>query len=230
MVDLTADPLGTVTGRWTRLSAADRDRHAYRLLGVGLAEARIDTPDAGCHHHYAALVTAALAGDPVAFGWLAESHRPMLVSRGRLLFDRDPTEWSGASLEVLLTALRYAQAQPPSPWLRRQVAQQINHRFKRIVRRELARYRAERSCDPAQLPIDDRPVGTDPHPQLTDAVERALDRLDPATRAGLRAAATQRPLAPVADAHHLTHAALRQRLVRARRQLQPQLAAFARTA
>jgi DNA-directed RNA polymerase specialized sigma24 family protein len=151
----------------------------------------------------------------------------MLVARGRLLFDRDPTEWSGASLEVLLAALRYAEAQPPGPWLRRQVAQQIGHRFGRIVRRELARYRAERACDPAQLPTFERHVETDPHPQLTDALEGALGRLDPASRAGLQAVARQLPLAPVADAHQLTHAALRQRLVRARRQLRPQLAAFA---
>jgi DNA-directed RNA polymerase specialized sigma24 family protein len=230
MVDATTDPLGEVTGHWNRLSRAERDRHAHRLIGVGLADARIDDPDAGCHRQYAALATAALAGDPVAFGWLAHSHRPLLLTRGRLLFDRDPSEWSGVCLEVLTASLTYARAQPPGPWLRRQVVQQICHRLGRIVRRELARYRAERSCDPSLLPGFEPPAEDEPHPQLTDALERALDQLDQATSAGLRAVAMQLPLAAVADAHQLTHAALRQRLVRARRQLRPQLETFARSA
>jgi hypothetical protein len=124
MVDATTDPLGEVTGHWNRLSRAERDRRAHRLIGVGLADARIDDPDAGCHRQYAALATPALAGDPVAFGWLAHSHRPLLLTRGRLLVDRDPSEWSGVCLEVLTASLTYARAQPPGPWLRRQVVQQ----------------------------------------------------------------------------------------------------------
>jgi DNA-directed RNA polymerase specialized sigma24 family protein len=230
MVAATADPFGEIAGRWSRLSRADRDRHSRRLVGVGLADARIEDPDAGCYRQYAALVAAALDGDQVAFGWLAESHRPLLLSRGRVLFDRDPTEWSSASLEVLLTALQYAHGPTPGPWLRRQVAQQICHRLGRIVRRELARYRAERACDPFLLTSFECGVDADPHPQLTDALEDALGQLDTATSAGLQAVAMQLPLAAVAAAHDLTHAALKQRLVRARRQLRPQLAAFARTA
>lgn len=229
MVDVTADPYGDVAGRWSRLSVAERDRHAYRLVGAGLTQARIEDPDASCHQQYAALVGAALAGDQIAFGWLAESHRPLLLARGRLLFDRDPTEWSSVSLEVLLASLRYAHAGGPGVWLRRQVAQQIGHRLGRIVRRELARYRLERSCDPFHLPSFEPAVEPEPHPQLTDALQRALGQLDEATSAGLRAVAMQLPLAAVADAHQLSPAALRQRLTRARRQLRPQLAAFAPT-
>jgi hypothetical protein len=65
---------------------------------------------------------------------------------------------------------------------------------------------------------------------LTDVVDRALGRLDAATSAGLRAVAMRRPLSAVAADHDLTHAALKQRVARARRQLRPQLAAFARSA
>ena len=227
MVDPTADPFGDVAGRWTRLSDAERDRHADRLVGVALADARIEDPDASCHEQYAALVAAAVAGDQVAFGWLADSHRPLLLARGRLLVDRDPTEWSSVSLEVLLASLRCAHAGGPGVWLRRQVAQQICHRLGRIVRRELARYRRERPCDPSRLPAFEPDAEPEPHPLLTDALDQALDRLDDATSAGLRAVAMQLPLATVADAHQLSVPALKQRLVRARRQLRPQLAAFA---
>lgn len=229
-MDVTADPFGDVAGRWSRLPAADRDAHARRLVGVALSEARIEDPDASCHQQYAALVAAALAGDQVAFGWLADSHRPLLLARGRVLFDRDPTEWSAASLEVLLASLRYVHAGGPGVWLRRQVAQQICHRLGRLVRRELARLRIERSCDPFQLPRFEPDAEPEPHPQLTDALERALGQLDQATSAGLQAVAMQLPLGAVAEAHHLSLGALRQRLTRARRQLRPQLAAFAPSA
>jgi DNA-directed RNA polymerase specialized sigma24 family protein len=175
------------------------------------------------------LLDAALADDPVALGWLAETHRPLLLTRGRLLFEQDPAEWGAASLEVLVASARFMQGDT-GPWLRRQVSQQICHRMRRLVRRELARRGCERAVDPSRLPSLEPPGDPEPHPQLTVALERALGRLDDATSAGLRAVAMQLPLATVAADHDLTHAALRQRVARARRQLRPQLADFARSA
>jgi DNA-directed RNA polymerase specialized sigma24 family protein len=223
------DPFGEVVGRWRNLPPAERDHHSRRIVGVGVADARVERPDAGCHRHYARLLEAALADDPVALGWLAETHRPLLLARGRLLFDHDPAEWGAASLEVLLTSARYVQGEA-GPWLRRQVAQQICHRMRRLVGRELARRRCERAVDPSRLPSFEPSADPEPHPQLTVALERALGRLDDATSAGLRAVAMQLPLATVAADHDLTHVALRQRVARARRQLRPQLAQFARGA
>ena len=224
------DPLGPVVGRWTNLSASDRDREARRIVGMSTAEARIERPDGEHHRGYARLVDAALAGDPVAVGWLTDTHRPLLMARGRVLFDRDPSEWAAASLEVLLTAARYAQTSGGGPWMRRQVMQQITHRMRRLVTRELARRRVENTCDPVRLLRLEPSAETESHPQLTVAVDRMLGRLDAATSAGLQAVAAREPLTPVAAEHHLTPAALRQRLVRARRRLRPELAGFARSA
>ena len=225
-----SDPFGQITARWKHLSVPERDRHAHRIVGVGLGDARIDRPDASCHHHYARLLAAAVAGDPVAVGWLADSHRPLLLTRGRVLFEQDPAEWGAASLEILLAAARAAQAGPGGPWLRRQVNQQITRRIRPLTTRELTRRRFERACDPGRLPHLQSSEESDPHPQLTDVLDRALGELDQATSAGLRAVAMRRPLAPVATDHELTHAALKQRVARARRRLRPQLATFARTA
>jgi DNA-directed RNA polymerase specialized sigma24 family protein len=224
-----ADPFGEVVGRWRNLPTDERDRHSCRIVGVGVADARVERPDDRCHRHYARLLDAALADDPVALGWLAETHRPLLLTRGRLLFEQDPAEWGAASLEVLVASARFMQGDT-GPWLRRQVSQQICHRMRRLVRRELARRGCERAVDPSRLPSLEPPGDPEPHPQLTVALERALGRLDDATSAGLRAVAMQLPLATVAADHDLTHAALRQRVARARRQLRPQLADFARSA
>ena len=230
MQTTSVDPLGHIVNRWTHLSAFERDRQSHRIVGVGVAQARIERPDAAHHRAYARLVDAALAGDAVAVGWLAHTHRPVLLARGRLLFDRDPSEWAAASLEVLLAAARYAQAGGGGPWLRRQVVQQIGHQMRRLVARELTRRRIEDACDPVWLARLEPPGEPQPHPQLTAALDRALGRLDAATSAGLAAVAAREPLASVAADHHLTPAALRQRMVRARRRLRPQLAEFARSA
>lgn len=224
-----SDPLGQITARWKHLSLPERDRHARRIVGVGLSDARIDRPDASCHHHYTRLLAAAVAGDPVAIGWLADSHRPLLLTRGRVLFEQDPAEWGAASLEILLAAAHAAQAGAGGPWLRRQVNQQITRRIRPLTTRELARRRFEQTCDPGRLLHLQSSEESDPHPQLTDVLDRALGELDRATSAGLRAVAMRRPLAPVAVDHELTHAALKQRVARARRRLRPQLATFART-
>ena len=230
MDGLPADPFGQITRRWRSLDPDERDEQSRRIVGVAFAEARIERPDADCPHHYRRLLTAALAGDAVALGWLADTHRPLLLARGRLLFEQDPGEWGAASLEVLLAAARWADAGSGGPWLRRQVAQQITHRMRRLVERELVRRQLERAVDPARLPRVEVADDVEPHPELTDALELMLSQLDRPTSAGLRATACRLPLAQVAADHGLTKAALKQRMARARRQLRPQLAGFARSA
>ena len=74
-----------------------------------------------------------------------------------------------------------------------------------------------------------RDPGHDPHPELSDALAEALTDLDPATVDALRASADGAPLYEVAALHDMDAAALRQRLLRARRRLQPDLAAFQRS-
>lgn len=99
--------------------------------------------------------------------------------------------------------------------------------MRRLVARELARRRLEDACDPVRLARLEPPGDPQPHPQLTAALDRALGRLDAATSAGLAAVAAREPLTSVAADHDLSAAALRQRMVRARRRLRPQLAEFA---
>lgn len=224
------DPFGQIVRRWQSLDPAGRDEQSRRIVGVAFADARIETPDAECHHHYQRLVITALTGDAVALGWLADTHRPLLLARGRLLFEQDPAEWGASSVEAMLAAAHWVDAGSGGPWLRRQVAQQITHRMRRLVERELARREVEQACDPARLPRIEVAGDPEPHPQLSDALEQMLSELDGPTSAGLQAVAMRLPLASVAADHGLTHAALKQRVSRARRALRPQLAAFARSA
>jgi hypothetical protein len=226
-----ADPYGEVCRRWTVLSRERRDLESVRLLGVPAGQARIHVPEPGCHRYYALLVEAAVAGDEVAFAWLADSHRPLLLSRGRVLFDRDPGEWGAAAVEILWRSLSLAGRTTAGPWLRRQVNQQLCHGMAPLVRHELARRHAEQATDPVRLVRLERggQVG-DPHPELTATLARVMDRLDPSVRDGFQAVAARAPVSQVAFDHHLSPTALRQRMRRARLWLQPELAAFQRSA
>lgn len=87
MQTTSQDPLGPIINRWTHLSTFERDRQASRIVGAGVAEARIERPDAAHHRTYARLIDAALAGDAVAVGWLVDTHRPVLLARGPLRAD-----------------------------------------------------------------------------------------------------------------------------------------------
>ena len=225
------DPFGEVCRRWSGLSAVERDRAALRLVGVPVDQARIQDPGRGGHGHYAALVEHALAGDAVAFAWLATSHRPLLIARGRALLDRDPGEWGAVCLEVLYRALGTARSTTAGPWLRRRVSQQITHGLRGVLRAELARWGAEQPTEPVQLVRLERPgPADDPHPDLSAALARSLARLEPAVRAGFEAVAADAPLTPVACTHQLSAPALRQRMFRARQQLRPQLVGYRRSA
>lgn len=234
MYDPTPPPFGDLTRRWTQLTDSQRDQHVRRLLGVCCAEghpAHVDRPGLDEGRCYRGLVPAAVAGDEVAIAWLATSHRPLLVARGHALLAHDPSEWGAACLEVLHTTLAKADTSE-GRWLRRRVAQELTSRLSRVVSQHLARRRREYPTPPRVLHHTARPwygQGWDPHPELTFAVDCALERLDAPTREALVALANQDPLAEIAARHGLSHAAVRQRVTRARKRLQPQLAGFRRT-
>jgi DNA-directed RNA polymerase specialized sigma24 family protein len=66
-------------------------------------------------------------------------------------------------------------------------------------------------------------------PELRDALVEAIDQVDVAAREALVALAddgSPGQIQAIADRHHILAAALRQRLHRARRRLQPQLAGW----
>jgi hypothetical protein len=222
-----ADPYGEVCRRWTGLSREQRDLQSVRLLGVPVAEARIHVPEPGCHRHYACLVEGALAGDEVAFAWLADSHRPLLLSRGRVLFEKDPGEWGAASVEILYRSLSVSSGTTAGPWLRRQVNQQLCHGMAPLVRRELVRRKAEQATDPVRLVrLEDGGQVGDPHPELTATLATVMARLHPSVRDGFQASAARAPISEVACEHQVSVTALRQRMSRARLWLRPELAAF----
>jgi hypothetical protein len=229
MHDDTPAPYGEVTRRWTQLDEVDRDHEARRLLGVTRLQAKIERPTA-TSTHYRQLVEAAVADDEVAFAWLATSHRPLLVARGRALLRDDPTEWGAVALDVLHTTLHRVDP-GEGRWLRSTVAQRLSARMSAQIRRHIDRHDREELTDPTYLHIHlpPAPDGQDEHTELSAALADMLGRLDDPTRDGLRALAEREPLEAVAAEHGLTHAALRQRVTRARHRLQPQLAPFMRT-
>lgn len=104
MYDPTPPPFGDFTRRWTQLDDLQRDDHTHRLLGTrcaGQGRRHVDRPaldDGRCYHQ---LVPAVADGDEVALGWLATSHRPLLVARGLALLEHDPSEWGAVCLEAL---------------------------------------------------------------------------------------------------------------------------------
>ena len=229
MIDLLPPPFGEVTRRWTLLSPSQRDRHARRLLGVSFDEARIERPDAATAHQYRRLVDAAVAEDPIAFAWLATSHRPLLLAHGRPLFEDDPSEWGAVCLEALHLTL--ASVNPAAGrWLRRRVALRLLSRLSEAVDRHVRRRTVERATDPLIVSATDPPaVEPEAHLELSIALDRVLGRLEPATREAFRALADERSLEDVARRHDVPTSTLRQRVVRARPRLQAQLAGYQRT-
>ena len=235
MYDSTPAPFGDVTRRWTCLDPEQRAHHAARLLGrdcAGDRLAHIDRPDLDAGACYRQLVPAAAAGDPIALGWLATTHRPLLLARGRALFERDPSEWGAVCLELLHRTLASADLSE-ARWLRRRVARTLTSRLSKVVAQHLTRRRREHPIGTASLHArQDAAPGWDwdPHPDLSLRLDRALDTLDAATRESLLALANREPLAAVAARHGLSYAAVRQRVTRARKRLQPELAVYRRAA
>lgn len=234
MFDPTPSPFGDITRRWSHLDDRARDRHIARLVGSVCAgdPSHVDRPAHDGGRCYRQLVPAAVGGDEVAFGWLATTHRPLLITRGRLLLEDDPSEWGGLCLWLLHTALERA-ATSDARWLRRHVAQRLTSRLSAEMRLYVRRRRQERVVAPSGVlagasvePVD----GWDPHPDLSIDLARLLERLDEPSRDALWALANHEPLREIADRHGLTYAALRQRVTRARQRLQPQLAHYRRVA
>jgi hypothetical protein len=233
MYDSTPAPFGDVTRRWTSLEKGERQRQAARLLGFGCPGgviAHVDRPDLDAGACYRQLVPAAASGDPIALGWLATTHRPLLIARGRALFDHDPTEWGAVCLEVLHRTLAGADL-TETKWLRRRVARTLTSRLSRMVAQHVTRRRRE--CPVASPSLHARQDAAsgwdwDPHPDLTLDLDRVLDALDEPTRESLLALANHEPLVGVAARHGLSYDAVRQRVTRARKRLQPELAVYHR--
>lgn len=166
----------------------------------------------------------------MAVGWLATTHRPLLITYGRPLFEHDPADWGVICLEILHRTISLADLNE-ARWARRRIARVLQHRMVREVARHLRRRDREHVTAPVRLRAlqPDVPALLDnPHPELTLALARALRPLDDTTRDGLWALADHEPLAEVAARHAITHAALRPRITRARRQLQSELAIYHR--
>jgi hypothetical protein len=228
MHDATPAPYGNLTRRWTLLAEADRNAHASRLVGTDHLAAGIDQPDEHTAGNYRRLLVAAVDGDEVALGWLATSHRPLLLARGRSLYAEDPSEWGAVALELLHTTLKRANLDE-GRWLRRSVAVKLAAGMARQVADHATRRQVEQLTDPTRLHPLAHTYDVEPDLDLSAAISTAMARLDAPTRDGLRALADQQPLQTVAERHELSHAALRQRISRARHRLQPQLAPFLRT-
>lgn len=233
MLDTTPPPFGDITRRWATLEEADRDRQIARLVGDVCSgdPVHVDRPALDGGRCYQQLAAAALAGDPIALGWLGTSHRPLLITRGRPLLEDDPAEWGSYCLWLLHTALERLPACDPR-WLRRHVAQRLTSRLSLEVSLYLGRRDRERAAEQDDLAASAHAMIEEWDPPLDLSIDlgRLLDGLDEATREGLWALAYGRPLTEVAERHGLSHAALRQRVTRARLRLQPQLAHYRREA
>ena len=235
MFDSTPAPFGEVTRRWTHLDEDERAHHVSRLLGHSCTDdpaAHVEVPTLDGGACYRRLVSSALVGDPVGLGWLATSHRPLLVTRGRVLLEHDASEWGAVCLEVLYRTLAKADLSEAC-WLRRRVARQLTHRVSNVVARHLHRRRHERPVGPSLLHVRQEVAdgrGWDDHPHLSDDLHRALAEFDAITRDALLAMANHEPLYEVADRHGLSYLAIRQRVSRARKTLRPELAAYHRQA
>lgn len=232
MYDTTPAPFGDVTRRWTGLEHHHREQHAARLAGHCAASPlpHVDRPELDGGACYWRLVPHAAAGDPIAVGWLATTHRPLLVARGRALLEHDPSEWGAVCLDVLHRTLASADLSEQQ-WLRRRVARKLTNRLSRVVARHLERLRRECPIPTPGLHARQAAVpgwDWDPHPDLSADLDRVLHTLDAPTRESLLALANHEPLAGVADRYGLSHAAVRQRVTRARQRLQPELAAYRR--
>lgn len=232
MYDDIPSPFGDVTRRWTHLTDQERDGHAFRLLSrCPTADvAHFERPQLDDGVCYAEVVEAAAAGDLIALAWLASSHCPILLVRGRALYEDDPSEWGLVCLEALHRVLARVDV-GIGRWLRRRVVQHTCRQVSRTVERHLARRDREVATDPVLLGDSGRDIEVefeDEDLDLAIAIDEALTDLSPATRDAFLALASDEPLSTVADWHHLPTGAIRNRVWRARSKLQPQLAGFVR--
>lgn len=234
MFDQVPPPFGDVTRLWTQLTDEQRHRHAARLLTSGcgdVGERHVGRPildDGVC---YLDLVAAACVGDPVALGWLATTHRAVLLVRGQALYEHDPAEWGAVGLEALHLTLERIDVSI-GRWLRRRFAQNLARYISRATADHLDRTSHEIPTSPELLhesgPSHD-PFG-EPQLDLTIALEEALSDLAESTRDGFVAVAEDRPLAEVGARHGLSANAIKCQLKRARPRIQPELVNYVRAA
>lgn len=233
MFDDIPPPFGDITRCWSSLTDEGRVQEGIRLLGPccldrhGHHESRPLVDDGRC---YARLVSLASSGDQMALGWLATTHRAVLLIRGHALYEHDPSEWGAVCLEGLHRAFVSVDLEA-GRWLRRRMGQYLCRHVSRTVSRHMARRQCEVSTPPSAMrraaSIQVEPWA-DPQTELGVALDAALAGLDEATRDAFLALANREPLAGVADRHDLSCEAVRQRVTRARRLLQPELACFVR--
>lgn len=105
----------------------------------------------------------------------------------------------------------------------------VSTRLYDIVSRHLERCRREFPSAQNNV-VERRRVEWNSSADLSLQFDRLLDELDEPTRDALVALAHGEPLAEVADRHGLSYDAVRQRLSRARKRLQPELATYRRAA
>lgn len=229
MYDPTPPPFGNVTGLWTQLENPSRLEHVRRLIGTTCEDQglrHIKSPGDDLGHCYFQLATAAIAGDEVAFAWMATTRRPHLLKVGAALFRQDPSEWGAVCLEALHAALGKADLSA-GRWLRLHIRRKLTGLVVRESKRHLQRSNVERCIDPRDL---GRSAGSseleEPHLDLSEALERALAGIEPVTREALREYAEGHRLVEIAERYGLSHDALRQRVSRAYRKLRIELAEF----
>lgn len=232
MLDDTPRPFGDLTRRWTLLTPTDQHDHACRLLAGGCDApdlTHVDDPgldDGAC---YRRLVLAARAGDDVAWGWVADTHRPTLLRHGRWVMVDDPGEWGVLAFDILVRVVtRTDPAARDEQWLRRHVAGRLVREMSLARQRLHRRRQVELLADPAVLVQLDRPcVWGRPGSDTVEVIAAAIAQLDIPTRHALLEVADGGTINDVAAIHGLPYKTLHQRVRRARQQLRPQLAGYA---
>lgn len=256
MSNVPPAPYGLVTCRWTRLSDDDRDAHALRLVGTTAAKARIGEPEGAARYGRLVEAAATGDPEAIAWlAWSHRpklAHRGHDLYRA----DPAEWGSVCLEILYSTVRQAVAADVTSSRWCRRWMVQRMCAQLARHARTECDRVRRERTCTMVHLDTASasrRWVGpgggmrpgpsagrrleeSPPHgfaaavtPELRDALIEALAQVDVAAREALVALAddgSPGQLQAIADRHHISAAALRQRLHRARRRLQPQLAGW----
>ncbi len=253
-------PYGLVTRRWTHLSDDERDAHALRLVGTTAHEARIGEPDGAGRYGRLVEAAADGDPEAIAWlAWSHRpklTHRGHDLYRA----DPAEWGSVCLEILYSTARQAVGAGVTSSQWCRRWMTQRLCAQLARHARNECDRIRRERTgtiehldlssttgrplhahggmrqrrlaCrwPEGQLPPD---VASVPSPELRAALVSALDQVDAAAREVLLALADDGSpgrISEIAGRHQITPAALRQRLHRARRRLQPQLAHWMATA
>lgn len=205
-------PYRNVTARWTSLTPEQQTHHALELLGTTQVPRRLlDPTDA------APVIDAAIAGNTIAFAWLACDLRPALLVVGRRLLSEDG-DWGSVAVEALHRAVRSAEHVAPR-WQRRRVHQRATQFMARWITNRHPR--RTQQLEPAVT--DPTIPDTTDLLALRDELNDILSQLPDEIREGFQAAALGLPLADVARRHGIQNEALRVRMCRSRKELRPRI-------